>query len=128
MLAALIYPMYMFPVEVEAPETMIATETVDSEIYTITAYTAGPESTGKSPGHPQYGLTASGEYVQEGVTAACAPDIPFGTVIEIERLGERICLDRGSAIQGNRIDVYIPEVKDALEFGVQELEVRVVSE
>jgi 3D (Asp-Asp-Asp) domain-containing protein len=128
LLISLIYPMYMQPIVLEAPETMIAEKTIDSETYTITAYTAGPESTGKRPGDAGYGVTASGEYVQEGVTAACPKEIPLYTVVEIEGLGERICHDRGGAIEGNRIDVYMPFVEDALQFGVQVLEVRVVLE
>jgi hypothetical protein len=38
--------------------------------FKITAYTAGPESTGKRPGDPEYGITASGEKVEEWITIA----------------------------------------------------------
>ncbi|MEN2765810.1 3D domain-containing protein [Ornithinibacillus xuwenensis] len=126
MLISLMYPMYMQPIVLEAPETMIAEETIELEKYMITAYTAGPESTGKSPGDAGYGITVSGEYVQEGVTAACPKEISLYTVVEIEGLGKRICHDRGGAIKGNRIDDYMPYVEDALEFRVQELEVEIM--
>lgn len=88
-----------------------------AETYEVTAYTAGPESTGKTPGHPAYGITASGARVREGVTAACPPELPFGTRVHIEGVGERVCLDRGGAIKGRRLDVYIADRSEALRFG-----------
>jgi 3D (Asp-Asp-Asp) domain-containing protein len=98
------------------------------EIYEVTAYTAYEESTGKSPGHPAFGITASGKRVQAGKTAACPPSMPFGTRIEIEGVGERVCHDRGSAITEGRIDVYMPELNDALKFGRKRLKVRILKE
>ena len=66
----------------------------ETETYTVTAYTAGPESTGKKPGHPAYSFTASGKKVQAGVTVDCPPNLSFGTVVVIEGIGERVCQDR----------------------------------
>jgi 3D (Asp-Asp-Asp) domain-containing protein len=97
-------------------------------VFEVTAYTAYEESTGKSPGHPAFGITASGKRVQAGKTAACPPSMPFGTRIEIEGVGERVCHDRGAAITEGRIDVYMPELNDALEFGRKRLKVRVVDD
>lgn len=88
--------------------------------FTLTAYTAGPESTGKSPGHPAYGITASGKRVQPGVTIAADPNvIPMGSRVYIEGVGTRIVHDTGGAIKGNRIDVYIPDLDQAIQFGVK---------
>lgn len=94
--------------------------------YEVTAYTAGPESTGKHPGDKGYGVTTSGEHVREGITAACPPSLPFGTRLEIEGVGERVCEDRGGAIGQGRLDIYIAELKDAQAFGRQWLNVRVI--
>lgn len=87
---------------------------------TLTAYTAGYESTGKSPGHPAYGITASGATVKENHTIAVDPKvIPLGSLVFIEGIGIRRAEDTGSAIKGAKIDVYIPQVREAIEFGVK---------
>lgn len=89
-------------------------------LFTLTAYTAGPESTGKRPGDPSYGVTASGSFVQPGVTVAADPRvIPMGSKVYIENVGVRVVQDTGGAIKGNRIDVYIPNLSEARRFGVK---------
>jgi len=86
----------------------------------LTAYTAGPESTGKTPSHPQYGITFSGKKATEGRTIAVDPKvIPLGTTVYIEGIGYRTAEDTGPAIKGNRIDVFMNDVKEALKFGVK---------
>lgn len=91
--------------------------------FVFTAFTAGYESTGKRPGDPGYGITTSGAYVQEGVTIACPPSIPLGTVVDVEGYGERICHDRGADIVEGRMDMYFKDLRQAREFGVQRLKV-----
>lgn len=97
-------------------------------IYEVTAYTSNAESTGKSPGDPAYGITASGKPVVDGLTAACAPSLPFGTRVDIEGVGERVCTDRGGAITEGKLDIYMTEVSDARAFGRRSLEVRIIDE
>lgn len=89
----------------------------------VTAYTAGPESTGKKPGHPLYGITASGAKVFPGVVAA-DPAIPFGTRVWVPGYGHGVVLDRGAVVRGLHIDVYIPNLREAREWGVRYLPVR----
>jgi 3D (Asp-Asp-Asp) domain-containing protein len=84
----------------------------------VTAYTSHDK------GMDGRGITASGERVQEGVTIAAPPEIPFGAQIYIPELGRTYTVtDRGGAIKGNRLDLFMEDRKKALEFGVQELEV-----
>lgn len=73
-------------------------------------------------------ITASGELAVEGTTIAADTSIlPFGTKIIING-NTYIVQDTGSAIKGRRIDVYFENHDDALEFGVQQLEVFLIKE
>ncbi|ANF96096.1 G5 and 3D domain-containing protein [Paenibacillus bovis] len=84
----------------------------------LTAYTAGIESTGKQPGDAGYGVTASGAIVTEGQTVSVDPTvIPMGWWMYIEGVGYRKAEDTGSAIKGNKIDVYMNSLDDARSFG-----------
>ena len=60
------------------------------------------------------GITASGAHVKEGVTCAADPSIPFGTKLKI---GDHIYTvqDRGGAIKGNHVDIYIDGHQRALQ-------------
>lgn len=46
--------------------------------------------------------------------AACPPDMPFGTRLHIEGIGELTCVDRGGAIKDKRIDVWAGYGMDGL--------------
>ena len=79
------------------------------------------------------GITASGHIIKDGDRfVAAPPEIPFGTMISIPGYnnGEAVeVLDRGSAIVGDRLDVFFGGVnghRRALEWGVQELDVQIV--
>lgn len=87
----------------------------------ISAYTAAADECGKSDG-----ITASGLSVKENETIACPSQFPLGTKIEIEGMGTYICQDRGGAIKGNKIDIYMETKKEAFEFGRQKLLAEVV--
>ncbi|WP_162198436.1 G5 and 3D domain-containing protein [Paenibacillus wulumuqiensis] len=99
-----------------------ASSPVKSYRYTLqaelTAYTAGLESTGKQPGDAGYGVTASGAIVAEGQTVSVDPRvIPMGWWMYIEGVGYRKAEDTGSAIKGNKIDVYMKDLDAARSFG-----------
>lgn len=97
--------------------------------FEITYYTAGPESTGKYPGHPEYGITASGSMVEEGRTIAADWNVlPVGTVVYIDGIGERVVEDTGGAIVDKSIDVYVEDVETALKGGRHTADVWIVEE
>ena len=80
------------------------------------AYTAAADECGKSDG-----ITASGLKVKENRTIACPPAFPFGTKLKIDGMGTYICEDRGGAIKGNHIDIYMETKKEAFAFGRKNL-------
>lgn len=87
---------------------------------TLTAYSAGVASTGKDEDHPQYGVTSSGTTVTEGRTIAVDKSIiPMGWWVYIEGIGFRRAEDTGSAIKGNKIDVYFDSTAYANKFGTK---------
>jgi len=97
--------------------------------FEITYYTAGHESTGKSPGHPAYGITASGTTVKEGQTIAADWSVlEPGTKVFIEGVGERVVEDTGGLIKGNAIDVYVEDVEVALTNGRHKADVWMVED
>lgn len=94
--------------------------------FEVTAYTSGYESTQKHEGNVGYGLTASGTYVKEGRTIACPPSLKFGTKLNIEGIGLRVCEDRGQAITKDKLDLYISNLSEAIKFGRRTLLVEVM--
>ncbi|MHB1418638.1 MAG: 3D domain-containing protein [Bacillota bacterium] len=83
-----------------------------------TAYDACIKCTGKTDG-----ITRTGTRAQSQHTIAVDPNlIPLGAQVFIPSLGGIFTAeDTGGAIKGNRVDVYMNNHEDALQFGVQEL-------
>lgn len=93
-----------------------------------TAYTAYYRCTGKHPDDPWFGITASGRRVEHGIVAVDRNEIPFGTRLYVEGYGFAIAADVGGAIQGNRIDLFMYKIEDALRFGRRDLYVWILDE
>lgn len=77
--------------------------------FTATAYCKGT-------------TTASGVNVRNGIAAADPELLPVGTVIRVDRLGERhngiyTIMDTGPKVQGRHIDLYMWSCYEALELG-----------
>ena len=113
------------------PETIAETEPQTEYIgtFTLTAYCNCRKCCGKWAGGP----TASGAMPEAGRTIAVDKSvIPLGTRVFIEGYGEYVAEDTGSAIKGNRIDVYMESHTAARNFadgaGSCKAEVYVISE
>lgn len=52
--------------------------------------------------------------------------IPLGTEVYVEGYGYATAQDTGGAIKGNKIDVFIPERQDALDWGVRSVKVTIL--
>lgn len=85
------------------------------------AYTAAADECGKSDG-----ITASGLKVKEKHTIACPPQFPLGTKLKIDGYGIYVCEDRGGAIKGNHVDIYVQTKKEAFAFGRRNLIAEVI--
>src|SRR5690625_7314195 len=73
---------------------------------TATGYTAGPESTGKDVGHPEYGITFSGIEVTRDLYSTIAADLdvfPFVTIFYIPYYGYGVVSVIGCAVIVNKI-------------------------
>ena len=92
------------------------------------AYTAGPGCTGKSPGHPLYGITASGRRVEHGIVAVDPRVIPLGTRLYVEGYGFALAADTGGAIRGYKIDLFMYDLADAIRFGRRDITVFILDE
>jgi len=106
----------------------------------VTAYDAGPESTGWErkygcigPAVYAYGplkgkrkavgITADGTKAKHGTIAADISRYPFGTKMYVPGYGWGEVHDVGTAIKGDHIDVFFSDRDDALQWGRKYLKV-----
>ncbi|RID85300.1 LysM peptidoglycan-binding domain-containing protein [Peribacillus asahii] len=91
-------------------------------IVRATAYTADCEGC--------IGTTATGVDLKSNpdakVIAVDPSVIPLGSKVYVEGYGYATAEDTGSAIKGNRVDVFIPNEQDALNWGVKKVKVQVL--
>ena len=92
----------------------------ETRIFKVTAYCSCAKCCGKTNG-----ITASGTKATAGRTVATSSQFSFGTQLDIGGYTYTV-EDRGGAIQGNRIDVYMNSHAEALAWGVRYLPVTVV--
>ncbi|WP_332629457.1 LysM peptidoglycan-binding and 3D domain-containing protein [Halalkalibacter flavus] len=88
---------------------------------TATAYTASCNGCS--------GITATGlnliDNPDKKVISVDPSVIPLGSKVYVEGYGHAIAGDTGGAIKGNKIDLFIPNQQDAINWGVQEVNVKV---
>lgn len=102
------------------PRTSSASST-GGTVYKITAYCPCSKCCGKTNGR-----TASGTTATAGRTVAASSKFAFGTKLNI---GGHVYTveDRGGAINGNKIDIFVNTHAEALQWGVRYLNVSVVN-
>ncbi|WP_208559228.1 3D domain-containing protein [Marinilactibacillus kalidii] len=91
--------------------------------------TVAVEATAYSLNQPELGnVTFSGIDLREtpNVIAVDPSVIPLGSRVNIPGYGEFIAGDTGSAIQGNRIDIHMTDLQQALQFGRRSIEVQII--
>lgn len=82
----------------------------------------------KCCGNYANGITASGKYAKANHTIAAPKGYSFGTKIYLEGMGTYTVEDRGGAIYGNRIDVYVNSHSEALKLGRKQIRGYVVND
>lgn len=103
------------------PRTTSNTTTTGGTTYKITAYCPCAKCCGKTTGR-----TAAGTQATAGRTVAASSQFAFGTQLNI---GGHIYTveDRGGAIKGNKIDIFVNSHAEALQWGVKYMTVNVVN-
>jgi 3D (Asp-Asp-Asp) domain-containing protein len=86
--------------------------------FTATAYCKGT-------------TTASGVNVRTGIAAADPDILPVGSVIQVDRLGDKYngiytIMDTGPKVQGRHIDIYMWSCHEALELGRRSMQLVVL--
>ena len=85
--------------------------------FKLTAYCICRECCGKSPEHPEYGITASGTRATPGRSVAVDTSIiPFGTKLYING-NTYIAEDTGKLVKGNVVDICFESHEEANSFG-----------
>ncbi|MGN8647319.1 peptidoglycan-binding protein [Gracilibacillus sp. HCP3S3_G5_1] len=87
-----------------------------------TAYTANCDG---CSGTTRMGLDLK-KYPDAKVIAVDPSVIPLGSIVEVEGYGVAIAADIGGGINGNAIDVFIPNRDDALEWGRKDVRVEII--
>ena len=88
-----------------------------SQLFTATAYALR-------------GRTSSGRMVARGLIAADGRLLPLGTRVRLEAgtyTGEYIVADRGGAVRGHRIDIWMPSTGEARRFGRRAVKLTVLN-
>ena len=99
--------------------TASTTASAGSQVYKITAYCSCAKCCGKATGR-----TAMGTKATAGRTVAASGKFAFGTKLNIN--GHVYTVeDRGGAIKGNKIDIFVNSHAEALAWGVRYLPVSV---
>ena len=98
-----------------------SSSTTGGTTYKITAYCPCSKCCGKATGR-----TASGTRATAGRTVAASSKFAFGTKLNI---GGHIYTveDRGGAVNGNKIDIFVNTHAEALQWGVRYMNVSVVN-
>ena len=113
------------PAEVsEEPATKLTQqEAQPSKTITVTSTGYTVESAGGS------GITATGIDLNKNpnmkVISVDPKVIPLGSKVYVEGYGQAIAADTGGAIKGNKIDIYFPTKKQAINWGVRTVKVTI---
>lgn len=116
------------PEPIPAQTPALKPEKVSLGTYRITAYCSCEKCCGEWAKNRPGGIVKGAAGVELKAGVSCASPLPFGTVVEIDGLGEYVVQDRTGTEYaeqngGKVIDIYFDNHEAALDFGVKYLEV-----
>ncbi|RWZ60350.1 LysM peptidoglycan-binding domain-containing protein [Halobacillus fulvus] len=141
--STLIYPGQQFAVQGQAAAAPATSQSSNSsssqttQTSTSSSNDVVKEFTAEATAYTAYctgcsGVTATGIDLRanpnQKVIAVDPSVIPLGSKVYVEGYGTAIAGDTGGAIKGNRIDVFIPDRGEALDFGRKSVKVQVLSQ
>lgn len=109
--------------ELPAPPALKPSEAISE------AFVAAPQAY-VATAYSLTGRTATGMRVGKGVIAADTKVLPFGTRVRLEAgpySGEYVVADIGSRVRGRKIDVWVPNNREAFRFGRRSVKLTVLS-
>ncbi|MHC4270094.1 MAG: 3D domain-containing protein [Planctomycetota bacterium] len=108
--------------------SMFFVSNVNAEVFKATAYCSCKRCCDKDPSDKWYGITASGKKAKWGTIAVDRKVIKMGSTLRIDGFPDTIfrAEDVGGAIKGKHIDVWFPSHKEALKFGVRNINLKLV--
>jgi 3D (Asp-Asp-Asp) domain-containing protein len=121
-----------------APSTVAVKDSDLKAAATLKINSAEKKSAGLTAPQPYIAFSyswccrgASGLGTRRGTIAADPRILPYGTRVYIEGAGsyngEYLVTDAGTAIKGNKIDVWVPTLKEARRFGRKNVKLTVLS-
>lgn len=113
----------------EAPSEDVSTSSSEAQASAQSGRTVSVEATAYSLNQPELGnITYSGIDLRQNpnVIAVDPSFIPLGSRINVPGYGEFIAGDTGGAIKGNRIDIHMTDIQQALQFGRRSIEVQII--
>ncbi len=108
--------------------SMLFVNNLKAEVFKATAYCSCVKCCDKDPSDKWFGITASGKKAKWGTVAVDRKIIKLGSKLRIDGFPETVfrAEDVGGATQGNRLDVWFPSHKEAIQFGVKNIVVQLV--
>lgn len=100
----------------------LETQTLEWFYFVATGYSANDPSQGTNS------KTFTGKEIYEGVIAVDPDIIPLGSLVEIKDIGLFVADDIGGKIKGNRVDIFFKSKEKALDFGRQQIWLRMIED
>ena len=103
--------------------SLLFVNNLKAEVFKATAYCSCKKCCDKDPSDKWYGITASGKKAKWGTVAVDRKVIKMGSTLRIKGFPDTIfrAEDVGGAIKGRHIDVWFPSHREALKFGVRNI-------